>query len=168
MLIDRVSGIPKVSQVSVPLSLCDHWRRFGAKQIILYLELWPIPVFLAMCSGEFSSTRRMIFYIDNNAVRDALIKGSSPVCDLFNMLSLCSYFISRSHLGAWFTRVASSSNPADAPSRGEERMIADQLGAELCGPLEPSDELVHSLTSTSSSIDFMESSTQKFSCVQPL
>ena len=46
-------------------------------------------------------------------------------------------------------------------------MIADQLGAELCSPLEPSDELVHSLTSTSSFIDFMESSTQKFSCVQP-
>ena len=91
----------------------------------------------------------MIFYIDNNAVRDALIKGSSPVCDLFNMLSLCSYFISRSHLGAWFTRVASSSNPLDAPSRGEERMLADQLGAELCSPLEPSNELVHSLTSTS-------------------
>ena len=166
VIVGRVLGIQKVCQVSVPISLCEHWRRFGAKQIILYSEPWPILVFLAMCSGEFS-TRRMIFFIDNNVVRDALIKGSSPVCDLFNMLSLCSYFISRSHVGAWFTRVASSSNPADAPSRGEERIIADQLGAELCSPLEPSDELVHSLTSTSSFIDFMESSTQKFSCVQP-
>ena len=64
VLIDRVSGIQKVCQVSVPISLCEHWRRFGAKQIILYLELWPILVFLAMCSGEFS-TGRMIFYIDN-------------------------------------------------------------------------------------------------------
>ena len=101
VLIDRVSGVRRVCQVSVPLALCDHWRRFGAKQIILYLGLWPILVFLAKFSGDFTK-RGMIFYIDNNAVHDALIKGSSPVCDLFSMLSLCSYFISRSHLAAWF------------------------------------------------------------------
>ena len=87
VLIDRVSSVRKVFQVSVPISLCDHWRRFGAKQIILYLELWPILVFLAMCSGEFSSSR-MIFYIDNNAVRDALTKGSSPVWDLLNVVTM--------------------------------------------------------------------------------
>ena len=166
VLVDRVSGISRVCQVSVPLSLCNHWRRFGARQIILYLELWPILVFLSRCASDFVK-RRMIFYIDNNAVRDALIKGSSPVCDLFGMLSLCSYFISRSHLSAWFTRVASLSNPADAPSRGEEGMIANQLEAELVNPLEPSSELVDSLISTSSFIDFMESSTQNFSLVQP-
>ena len=167
VLIDRVLGIRKVCQVSVPLALCDHWRRFGAKQIILYLEMWPILVFLFRCAGEFAK-RRMIFYIDNNAVRDALIKGSSPICDLFGMLSLCSYFISRSHLSVWFTRVASSSNPADAPSRGEERLMADQLEAELVGEMEPSSELVDCLISTSSFIDFMESSTQNFSLVQPM
>ena len=166
VLVDRVSGTSRVCQVSVPLSLCNHWRRFGARQIILYLELWPILVFLSRCASDFVK-RRMIFYIDNNAVRDALIKGSSPVCDLFGMLSLCSYFISRSHLSAWFTRVASLSNPADAPSRGEEGMIANQLEAELVNPLEPSSELVDSLISTSSFIDFMESSTQNFSQVQP-
>ena len=129
--------------------------------------MWPILVFLFRCAGEFAK-RRMTFYIDNNAVRDALIKGSSPICDLFGMLSLCSYFISRSHLSGWFTRVASSSNPADAPSRGEERLMADQLEAELVGEMEPSLELVDSLISTSSFIDFMESSTQNFSMVQPM
>ena len=118
VLIDRVLGIRKVCQVSVPLA-----------------EMWPILVFLFRCAGEFAK-RRMIFYIDNNAVRDALIKGPSPICDLFGMLSLCSYFISRSHLSAWFTGVASSSNPADAPSRGEERTIADQLEAELVSELQ--------------------------------
>ena len=71
-------------------------------------------------------------------------------------------------MAAWFTRVASSSNPADAPSRGEEKMIADQLEAELASVLEPSSDLVDSLISTSSFIDFMESSTQNFSLVQPM
>ena len=60
VLIDRVSGIQKVCQVSVPISLCEHWRRFGAKQIILYLELWPILVFLAMCSGDQVNFPRVV------------------------------------------------------------------------------------------------------------
>ena len=159
VIIDEVLGIRKVFQVEVPESSCEHWKRFGAKQIIMYLELWPILVFLAGCSKDF--VKRQIFYIDNdNAVRDALIKESSPICNIFNMFAICSYFISRCHVGAWFTRVASVSNPADAPSRSEARAISDQLGAELCEPLRPSDDLVSSLISTSFFIDFMKSSTE--------
>ena len=158
VIIDEVLGTRRVFQVEVPESLCMHWKRFGAKQIIMCLELWPILVFLASCSNDFIKCR-MIFYIDNNAVRDALIKGSSPICDIFHTLAICSYFISRCHVGAWFTRVPSVSNPADAPSRDEAKTMSDQLGAELCEPLKPSDNLVASLTSTSSFIDFMRSST---------
>ena len=62
VLIDRVLGIRKVCQVSVPLALCDHWRRFGAKQIILYLEMWPILVFLFRCAGEFAKRRMNILH----------------------------------------------------------------------------------------------------------
>ena len=166
VIIDPITGLRRVFQVEVPEILCNHWRRFGSKQLIMYLELWPILVFLAAYSTSFINPR-MIFYIDNNAVRDALIKGSSPVCDVFNMLALCSYFISGSQIGAWFTRVASASNPADAPSRNEAKKMAELLEADLSDPLKPSDDLVSSLTSTLSFIDFMKSSTEKQSVVQP-
>ena len=166
VVVDQVLGLRRVFEVEVPESLCEHWRRFGAKQLIIYLELWPILVFLASYSKVFEK-RRMIFFIDNNAVRDALIKGSSPICDVFSMLAICSYFISGSHIAAWFTRVASPSNPGDAPSRKMAKLIAEQLGAELCDALKASEDLVSSLISTSSFIDFMKASTENKSDVQP-
>ena len=60
----------------------------------------------------------MLVFIDKNGVRD------SPLVDLFTMLSLCSIAVSVNGLSVWFTRIPSSSNPSDDPSREEpEKMF---------------------------------------------
>ena len=99
--------------------------------------------------------RRAIFYIDNNAVRDALIKGSSPNIDMFVMLALCSLQVSRCGLHAWYTRIASASNPADAPSRDQAEDIASRLGARLEQPLSVPLELEEAVLTRRSFVEFM-------------
>ena len=77
-LVDGLQSVRMVREVSVPPSLVRHWARGGAKQLIVYLELWPILVFLSVYGTKLNN-QRVVVFIDNNAVRDALIKGSSPI-----------------------------------------------------------------------------------------
>ena len=157
----------KVQEVSVPSGLIQHWARGGAKQLIIFLELWPILVFLSRYGKRFHN-RRVVVFIDNNAVRDALIKGSSPLCDLFCMLALCCYYISSNSICSWFTRVASDSNPGDDPSRGRAKEMAELIGAELATSLEAPESLVNSITSVDSFIDFMKESVHSNVGLQPI
>ena len=159
VLVDGANSFRTVREVAVPSELIQHWSREGAKQLIVYLELWPILVFLSHY-GSFLRNRRVVVFIDNNAVRDALIKGSSPICDIFCMLALCSHYVSSYSLCPWFTRVASESNPGDDPSRGQSRRMAALLGAAHEAPLEASGSLVSSITSIESFLDFMEESSR--------
>ena len=62
--------------------------------------------------------RPVICFIDNDAARYALIKGSSPTPDSAWLAAL--YWEREATVGSysWFERVPSPSNIADAPSRG--------------------------------------------------
>ena len=151
VLVDGANSFRTVREVSVPSELIRRWSREGAKQLIVYLELWPILVFLSHY-GSFLRNRRVVVFIDNNAVRDA----SSPICDIFCMLALCSHYVSSYSICPWFTRLASESNPGDDPSRGQSRRMAALLGAAHEAPLEASESLVSSITSIESFFDFME------------
>ena len=90
-------------------------------------------------------------------MRDALIKGSSPICDIFCMLALCSHCISSHSICPWFTRVASESNPGDDPSRGKSLQL---LSAQHESPLQMSESLVSPILSVESFFDFMEESSR--------
>ena len=63
------------------------------------------------------SGKPTLFFVDNNAARDVAISGAarSPIANkLLDMLLLDEY---SAEILAWFQRVPSPSNPADAPSR---------------------------------------------------
>ena len=139
VIVDFATGFKVVQVIEVSNELPEHWGRNGSKQFSFYLELWPALVTLRSYGMRFFG-RRAILYIDNNAVRDALIKGSSPNVDMFSMLALCSLQIAKHCLHAWFTRIASASNPADAPSGNQAVEMADKLGACTGQPISvPSD-----------------------------
>ena len=63
--------------------------------------------------------RPVLCFIDNDAARYALIKGSSPTPDSAWLSAM--YWEKETDVGSysWFERVPSPSNIADAPSRGE-------------------------------------------------
>ena len=155
VVIDTASSLRIVQEVAVPEPLRTHWKRGGSKQLIALMELWPVVVAI-QAYGQTFYNRRCWSFIDNNAVRDGLIKGSSPVCDMFSLLSVASLDIAKYSLSMWFTRIPSKSNPADDPSRGRSAEIAKELGAEVLQLLEPSHDLVCGLQSNGSFITYMQ------------
>ena len=98
--------------MAIPNELVEHWRSLGKKQLIAELELFPVVVTLATSARELQQ-RRVLLFVDNNSVRDVMIKGSSKSSSLFVMLA---EFARRSHLSQmllWVSRVPSKSNIAD-------------------------------------------------------
>ena len=75
----------------------------------------------------------VVFYIDNEAAKSALMKTHSSV--LFgNVLTTCFAQLESEHsLKVWFGRVPSYSNPADKPSRFEIQQLLD-VGSALVKP----------------------------------
>ena len=69
--------------------------------------------------------------MDNDGARDSLIAGTSG--SLLSMKLLCSFYRCQLLYPSynWFSRVASFSNPADAPSRGLIKETIVAFGAEL-------------------------------------
>ena len=163
---DPLCGLKEVAEVDVPQSLISHWGRGGEKQLIAFLELWPVLLGLHTY-GPGVRGRRLLVFIDNNGVRDALIKGSSPLIDLFTMLSLCSLTVSVHSVSPWFTRIPSASNPADDPSRGEPERMAGLLDAKLRQPIQAPETIVRSLLAKSNFVEFMRDAAHSSSVVQP-
>ena len=87
VVIDAFNKTRLVAEVAVPEALVALWQgKLGylpcRKQIIMHLELWPVLVTLLKL-GKSLKNRRVLVFIDNNGARDALIKGTSPVDDVF-------------------------------------------------------------------------------------
>ena len=80
---------------------------------------------------QFLASLRCLYFIDNFAVLDAFIKGSSP--SVHFRQALAAFEDRECHAPTWsvFTRVPSESNCADAPSRGE---IVGLLGDDATPP----------------------------------
>ena len=157
---DPMNGCKEVAEVDVPQDLLSHWGRGGAKQLIAFHELWPVLL------GVFTygpKGRRLVVFIDNNS----LSKGSSPLVDLFTMLSLCSLVVSINGLSAWFTRIPSSSNPADDPSRGEPESGEAAWLKLRRSPIRASDDITRSLISKSNFVEFMRDAAHSSCFVHP-
>ena len=90
----------------------------GKKTAIFQCEFFAVLVALKAW-GEKLSSRQVVFYVDNDGVRDVLISCNTadPVGSvlLTNVLELEGTLA----ISSWFTRVPSKSNIADNPSRGE-------------------------------------------------
>ncbi len=87
--------------------------------------------------GEQLSSRQVVFYVDNDGVRDFLISCNTadPVGTvlLTNVLELEGALA----ISSWFTRVPSKSNIAENPSRGEiSDLLAVKAKHEQVEPIE--------------------------------
>ena len=90
----------------------------GSRQIIAQLELAPVLFALWRWAARFRVPgRRVIFFIDNDAARYGLIRGSSPVAASRALIEAIWRELARCQAAAWFARVPSRANPADGPSR---------------------------------------------------
>ena len=65
----------------------------------------------------------VVFFLDNDAALRALIKSNSSSPVLQALLVKLNEFKVANDLNIWFERMASASNPADSPSRGEVKHL---------------------------------------------
>ena len=97
--------------------MVDHWRRTGKQQIICQAVLVAVPLALATWKARIAN-RDVLFFVDNEPAREALVRGSSVADDSSLYVTYCRLLCAEIGAAVWYARVASPSNIADAPSRG--------------------------------------------------
>jgi len=106
----------------VPDRLTKLWASEGSKQLIGQVEL--IPVLLARrIWAQQTRGRKLIFFLDNEAGREGLVKGFSPAKFSRQILQAIAAEELRAQAWPWYARVSTHSNVADAPSRLEFKAL---------------------------------------------
>ena len=85
-------------------------------RVIHQAELLPVAIAFGV-RGTMLADRRVLVFVDNDAARAALIKGSSGSMPSARLVHQAWVAAARHGMSPWFERVPSPSNVADAPSR---------------------------------------------------
>ena len=160
VVIDCCSKESFTCETPIPEAVVRHWSRAGKTQLVAIAELWPVLVVFSS-HGKTWQGRRVLCFIDNNSIRDALLKGSSNKIDLFSMLSLISHEVAQHGFWPWYARIASKSNPGDLPSRGRAKEASERFGAKLKEPLNLDEHLQNSLLQSASFLEWMHVAARK-------
>ena len=72
----------------------------------------------------------LIIFVDNDAAKDALVRGSSPTADMRRLTGAFWRLAAAFRIHVWVDRVASKSNVIDRASRGERAQLDDR-GVEV-------------------------------------
>ncbi len=126
--------------------LTDDWTK---KQVVGQAELVPCLAAKRVWRRRLKG-RLVMHYIDNEAAKYALIKGTSPTRDSAWLVN--EFWKSEAHLGSysWFERVPSASNCADDPSRGVGQVqVAGRRAVKVDLPAKFEDDLVEEWISRS-------------------
>jgi hypothetical protein len=137
VLIDPVSKLKLMFGLKVPDEVVKFWKAddVGKVQTIGQAEILPA-VLARVIWREQLQHRRILFFLDNDAARAALVR-----CASLSKSSriLVNYFAAVENVDqawVWFARVPTSSNPADGPSRlrlapAEENFFAEPVPGPL-------------------------------------
>ena len=104
----------------------------GQRQVIGQAEILPVLVAKTIWAEELSN-RKVIYFIDNDSARLALIKGYSPVLTSLKLIMSCAFEDAQLRSSPWYARVPTKSNIADEPSRMRKDNLL-KLGAKIVRP----------------------------------
>jgi hypothetical protein len=93
----------------------EHWTFIGLQQKICQIELVAVLFVRYFYRNELSNSSAL-YFVDNEAARFCLIKGSSPALSMYNICRAVSLVEAEFPSASWYERVASESNIADPPS----------------------------------------------------
>ena len=153
-MVDKVTGVRFSHEIKVPSCVVEHWKQLGKVQLIAELELLPILIFFEHYK-ELCQRRRVLLFVDNNAIRDAVAKGTSRALSVLVMLSELHRLWSQLQCLCWVSRVPSLSNVADLPSRNQAAEAARVIQGTLGETLEPSAKLCDLICDATSFIQMM-------------
>ena len=112
----EVGRRPEAFGSQVPYSVVRRWRAGDKRQVIGQAEIAPVAL-ASRIWAERLRGRFCICWIDQDAARQAIIKGYSPVKESVGMVEEISLKLTTLGALVWYARVPSSCNPADYPSR---------------------------------------------------
>eukprot|EP00435_Cladocopium_sp_Y103_P006698 s4577_g2.t1 len=100
----------------VPRCFVELWSHAGKKQVISQAEIFPVIISKATWETALQG-RSVLWFLDNDSARLALIRNFSPVLDNFFLLQLNAKMDVQVQARNWYSRVPSKSNPSDEASR---------------------------------------------------
>ena len=109
-------GINTIHWGRVPSTLMKHWTDHGLQQKICQIELLAVLLVRYFYRKELAHPSA-IYFIDNEAARYCLIKGTSPSLSMCNLCRFISHLEAEHPSASWYERVPSASNIADLPYR---------------------------------------------------
>ncbi|CAE7237184.1 unnamed protein product [Symbiodinium sp. CCMP2592] len=138
---DCFSGTGWVFTGKVPSQLLESWKAEVGEQLICEIEMFAVLASLLQLNALVSS-RRIVWWVDNDATRGVMIKGASRSWAMHTLARVFSELDREWPSMWWVCRVPSYSNPGDAPSRdqGEESLVT--VGASCVQPFSRLEELV--------------------------
>ena len=104
--------------------------KVGQTQIIGQAELLPVLV-AKIIWRRYLKNRRVIYFIDNDSARLALVRGYSPVLTSLTIIMRCAHQDSLSRSSSWYARVPTKSNIGDGPSRLDVALVKELYGARV-------------------------------------
>ena len=136
---------PLVAGGSVDERLVKTWKS-EQSQIINQVELYPV-ILLREHLGAALDGRKLLYFIDNDAAKDSLVKADSDSRWTTKLIRKFYDQERRYPSFPWFSRVPSYSNPADLPSRGGVLEAAKLLIADVFEPKQLEQSVVDELVS---------------------
>ena len=93
------------------------WLKAGGKNRAIHqAEVYPALIAIELWAERLRG-RRVIMFVDNDAAKEAIIKGTSASSASAKLVTNLWCRAAEAELYVWVERVPSSANPADAPSR---------------------------------------------------
>ena len=130
VIIDEANSFRLVIEDVVSPDLLAVWKDIVGEQLICQIELLAV-VLTRWELIDHMAGRRVLLFIDNDAARAAILKGTSKSISMFSLVE-AFYGAENQKPSYWWTeRVPSSSNPGDEPSRGKGREAAIRWNAHF-------------------------------------
>ena len=129
---------PEYWGMQVSEQLIKNWAGLGSIHAIAQCELLPVLIALRTWSSDIQG-RYLLVFVDNNAVLDSLIKGNTGCLASLELLSLTCACMMRLGCVPWITRVPSSSNIADGPSRSDFSLVSQMPSSKEVKPCVPTE-----------------------------
>ena len=129
----------------VPETLVKTWTDGGRKQIISQVELFAVLLILFQTRDHLSPFP-IILFIDNEAARHTLLKGTSGTHHMARIVHCINLLLASHPATVWFERVPSKANIADWPSRNMQQQAAAAVNGIVAGDIRLPDKVLNYLT----------------------
>ena len=128
---------PEALGARVGQELVDSWKTRDAQtQVIGQAELFPLLV-ARLTWGARLQGRKALYFVDNNAALQAMIRSYSPVLPSLELVMECLKWDLQAESSAWYARVPTECNPADAPSRMKYEGWIREAEVQIVQPIFP-------------------------------